>query len=112
MKVIGLSNAGFTAVFGSPVPTAGNGRVLTLTKDDLTTGKFHQAKTADGYWAGPSETGLPYSTVENQLQTQVSDGHMTASQKTQMLNALKSSGVTGVAVLPSSDIGVMGIKRE
>jgi hypothetical protein len=114
IKGLTISSSGFTSVFGGTVPTSGNGQVLSLTKDDLSTGKFQRALSAGGTSVSgdPIGTGIAYSQVESTLQGFVNGGNITDSQKTKMLNALKNPGATGVAVFIDSTITVFGIMRE
>ena len=91
-----LSSEGFTSVYGTPVPTSGNPRVITAAKADLAA-KYNSAKTADGYIAGPSAPGLSYSDTE----TAIKNGagvYLTDAKITECLNGLKSNGASAAAI--------------
>jgi len=104
LKQRSVTSVEFTNTFGEPIPTAGNARIFTGTKADLET-KFAGASVLG--------TGRLYSNLESSLQSSVNNNDITASQKTSMLNALKSAGATGFAYKTSeTNFLAIGIFRE
>jgi len=110
-SVSNVTNDIYTEVFDATVPTSGNAQVLTGSKIVLNA----KCIAAGGLGAindSTSVTGGSYDEIGIKLQEIVDDGNITASQKTEILDALKTSDASGFGIVWGGYFRVYVISRS
>ena len=112
--VFKLDTSDYTTIFGLPVPSSGQFMILSGTFESLAAKVALAETTASSFDELVGGDGISYSDIDKTIQQElVNPGIITASQKNQLLNELKSKGY-GVAAtyLGSGEIGVAAAYKE